>query len=330
MLKSVVSVVALIAAATALRPGTAAVAVTPADWADSHGPNRAACVVPYAPPADTGGLPFGVTDGPGGVWYSDGDTINRISHVRTTSFTVPSTDPTVNPDIGWLTWDGRDQIWFAARGTGAIGTISGSGAIRTIQVPDGINGTAVPHGFVVHPNDVWFTDQANDRIGDLSLSAGTFSFYQVPSGNPLGLIEGTDNDLYFTERAFDKVGRFDPRTGLFTEWALPTGAFPNRLVPTPDGSVWFTALYGGFVGQIKNGYLTTYPVDGGPVGITYYQGRLWTALSTSGGLAEISLRGRVLRIWSTPGDNPLQVAASRGKLWLTGITDVWSVDPACR
>jgi hypothetical protein len=45
-------------------------------------------------------------------------------------------------------------------------------------------------------------------------------------------------------------------------------------------------------------------------------------------LAEISLQGAVLRTWSFP-DQPLQVAASQGALWLTGQTNVWRVEPDC-
>ena len=44
----------------------------------------------------------------------------------------------------------------------------------------------------------------------------------------------------------------------------------------------------------------------------------------------LSLLGKVIRTWTTPGDNPLLVAASDGKLWMTGNAAVWSVDPNCR
>ena len=160
------------------------------------------------------------------------------------------------------------------------------------------------------------------------LRSGRFTFYTVPSAFPLGLVEAPDHDLYFTERSVDKVARLDPRTGLFTEWTLPTGAFPNRLAVTPDGAVWITALFGGFIGRIKDGVLRTYPIAGGPVGITYYRGHLWSALYSSGRLAEISLHGTVLRTWTIP-DQPLQVAGSNGRLWLTGAVSVWSIDPTC-
>jgi virginiamycin B lyase len=287
------------------------------------------CVRSFAPPPDARGSPFGVTAGPGGTWYGDGTTINKIHNGHTTSYVVPGASSSDDLAVGWLAWDGANHVWFAVRDDGRLGTITANGTIWTIQVPAGANGAAVPQGIVVHPGrDVWFTDQQNNRIGELSLTTHQFQFFQVPSEFPLGLVEGHDHDLYFTERSVDKVARLDPRTGLFTEWQLPAGAFPNRLAVTPDGSVWFTALFGGFLGRIHNGLLSMYPIDGGPVGLTYHGGRLWAALATSGGLAEVSLHGAVLRTWTIVADEPLQVAASHGKLWLTG-NDVWSVNPHC-
>jgi virginiamycin B lyase len=302
---------------------------TAAHAVETHA-DSSTCVRAFQPPPDTGDAPFGVTAGPGGTWYGDGTTISRIRDGRTTTWVVPGVDTSSSPGVGWLTWDGGTHIWFAVRSDGRLGTITGDGTISTVQVPDGADGQAVPQGIVVHPGrDVWFTDQANNRIGDLSLRSGGFTFYTVPSDFPLGLVEGRDHDLYFTERSADKVARLDPRTGLFTEWTLPAGAFPNRLAVTPDGAVWFTALFGEFLGRIKDGELRMYPIAGGPVGLTYYRGRLWASLFTGSGLAEISLHGTVLRTWTIP-DKPLQVAGSNGRLWLTGDVSVWSVDPDCR
>jgi DNA-binding SARP family transcriptional activator len=44
---------------------------------------------------------------------------------------------------------------------------------------------------------------------------------------------------------------------------------------------------------------------------------------------EIDAQRNVIRTRNTPGDNPLLVAASNGKLWMTGNGAVWSVDPSC-
>ena len=301
MLKAVATLTTMVLLSATLVPSAGAAPAASTLHPGVGGSGAAACVASYPSPADAGGRPFGVTAGPGGTWYSAGNTLNKIHRGSTTTYTVAGVDASDPVGLGWLTWDGRDTIWFAARADGRIGTITGDGTVTTIQVPDGANGPAIVQGFVLHPGrDVWFSDQDSNRIGDYSLITQQFTFYQTPSEGPQSLAEGHDGDLYFVERPVDKVGRLDPRTSLFTEWSLPAGSLPNRIITTPDGAEWFTALFGNYVGRIKDGYLTTYPVDGGPVGITYSAGRLWTALFTSGGLAELSLRGNVIRTWSTP------------------------------
>lgn len=302
-------------------------AAVPATAATHPGAARS-CIRSFAPPPDTGDAPFGVTAGPGGTWYGDGTTINKISHGRTTTYTVPHVNDRRNPGVGWLTWNGGNRVWFGVRSDGRLGYITGQGHIHTVHVPKGKIGTTVIQGIVVHPGrSVWFSDQENNRIGRYSLKTGKFTFWTVPTEQPQALLETHDGDYWFIERADDKVGRLDPRTGLFTEWTLPTGSFPNRLALTPDGSVWFTALFGNFFGRITHGVLHTYHVGGGPVGLTYARGALWTARFTHGGLSEVSRTGKVVRKWGIH-DELLQVAYSHGALWLTGAK-VWRVDPTC-
>lgn len=269
-------------------------------------------VTSYQPPDQEAG-PFGITAGPGGTWYSDGAYVNRINHGQTQHFTVPDED-----GVGWLTWNGTSSyIWFAGRGSGRIGTINGKGTLHEYQIPDGVNGRAVPQGIVLGPGPhVWFTDEANDRIGDLDTTTGAMTFHTVPSGDPLGLARGADGALYFTERGFDKIGRMAPN-GTFTEWNLLPGAFPNRLVLGPDGAIWFTELLTGQIGRIApDGTLTETPIDGGPVGITVGpDGNLYVALFDSQQLGRLDLSGHLTQTWHVPG--ALQVAGSRGDLWLT-------------
>ena len=249
MFKAVATLTTMIALSAALVPNAGAAPPASTPHPGVGGSGAAACIVSYPSPADAGGRPFGVTAGPGGTWYSDGNTLNRIHDGSTTTYTVAGVDASDTVGLGWLTWDGKDTIWFAAGADGRIGTITGDGTITTIQVPEGTDGPAVVQGFVLHPGrDLWFSDQLNNRIGDYSLTTDQFTFYQVPSEGPQSLAESRDGDLYFVERPVDKVGRLDPRTGLFTEWSLPAGSFPNRIITTPDGAEWFTALLGNYVG----------------------------------------------------------------------------------
>ena len=220
--------------------------------------------------------------------------------------------------VGWLTWDGASSyIWFAGRSSGRIGTINGKGEVHEYQIADGANGTAVPQAIVLGPGPhVWFTDQDNDRIGDLDTATGAITFHAVPSGDPLGLVRGADGGRYFTERGYDKAGRLAP-DGTFTEWDLQPEAFPNRLILGADGAIWFTELRAGRIGHIApDGALSETPIDGGPVGITAGpDGHLYVALWVSRQLGRLDLSGHLTGTWRVPG--ALQVASSRGELWLT-------------
>ena len=146
-----------------------------------------------------------------------------------------------------------------------------------------------------------------------------FTFWTVPTADPLGMVRGDDGDLYFTERSVDKVGRLDPATGLFTEWSLTAGAFPNRLTTTPDGSVWFTELDTSALGRIDtSGHLHQYPVVGGPVGIEYRFGHLFAAMYTAGRLTEFDLHAHAVRSWTLPGAvGVLQVSQRGHDIWVT-------------
>lgn len=276
-------------------------------------------VTVYTPPAGTDG-PFGVTPGPGGTYFAHGATIDRIDGRGTvTEFPVP--DP-ATADVGWLTTARDGTIWFADRGTGRLGTLDCHGQVREFQLPAGGGGPAVPQGIVLGPGPyVWFTDQANDVIGRLSVATGAVALHQVPTvgGFPLGLVRGVDGDLYFTERAVDKVGRLTP-DGTFREWNLTPGAFPNRIVVGTDHAVWFTELNTSAIARLDtHGTLTQTPIVGGPVGITLApDGHLYTVLYTSGQLARLDHSGHVQRTWTLPGAvGALQVVFSDHALWVT-------------
>ena len=271
-------------------------------------------VTSYTPVPSTDN-PFGVTQGPGGTWYADGDLVVQVNGDRQRAFDLPG-----DADAGWLAWDGSSSsIWFADRAQGRIGTVDGQGRVTEYQVPDGVNGTSVPHGFVLGPGPyVWFSDFDNGRIGRLDLTTSNFAFYDTPTpdSGALGLVRGPDGALYFTERNVDKVGRLAPN-GMFHEWSLDEGSFPNRIAVGPDGNVWFTELFGNKLGRIdSSGTLTEFPIDGGPVGITTGpDGQLYVALWLSSQVARVDTSGEVTAIWSVPG--ALQVGTSRDSVWAT-------------
>jgi streptogramin lyase len=300
----------------------------------SAGPAGRQCqaVRTFVPPAATD-RPFGITNGRGGIWIATGDRIDRLHNGSFHSFTL---DDAATADAYWLAWDHKSPyIWFSDGGNSRIGTLSDRGVFKDYDIPAGSGGPGGAGSLVVTKRFVWFTDSGNNRIGRFDRTSKTFAFYPVPTDNSevLGMARGHDGDLYFIERQAAKVGRLDPRTGKFKEWALTSGAFPNRMAVDPSGNVWFTELFAGLIGRIgPHGHLLQYHVAGGPVGLTYYHGALFTALYKSGKLAEVDLHGNVVRTWTLPhAGGVLQVAGRDGSVYVADhfANHVYRVDLAC-
>lgn len=286
-------------------------------------PAFAACEHPIGvrpTPPPFAGNPFGITAGPGGTWYGRGAGVDLIPAGGGPIQTYP-VDPAAA--MGWVATRGpaAHVVWFAERGTGRLGYLGLSGHPHEFQIPDGVNGTSVPQAIVFGgPRQVYFTDQANNRIGLLDTTTRAFTFWVIPTpdSETVGMTMGPDGDLYFSERGFDKIGRLDPRTGLFTEWSLTAGAFPNRFAVTPDGNVWFTELRTDQLGYIDpSGHLHEIATTGGPVGIVYSDGYLYAADFTAGQLTQIDLTGTITHTWALPhAKGVLQVAPSQGFIWV--------------
>jgi virginiamycin B lyase len=290
-------------------------AATATGLAAATGPAAAASVcanggVSSYPPPPATGTPFGITAGPGGTWYSDGNRIIRVrANGRIDQFALPDQDAA---NAGWLTWPGGDAVWFSDRGTGRLGIVDTHGHVVEYQVP---GSGASPNGQVVVNGIVWFTDPPTNRIGRLDPATGQFTMFPVPTPDswPLGITAGPDGAIWFTERLADKVARMST-DGTFTEWDLTPGAFPNRIIVGPDDAIWFTELRAGQIGRITTaGTLTQTPIDGGPVGITLGpDGNLYVALWTNQQLGRLDPSGHLTQTWNVPA---LNVASSRGDLW---------------
>jgi virginiamycin B lyase len=213
-------------------------------------------------------------------------------------------------------------MWFTERSTNKIGSVDNNGRVAEYVIP---TPRSTPQGLVVdETGNVWFTEQAGDKIGRLDPATGAITEYQVPTpaAAPLGLALGPDGALWFVERNAAKVGRMTT-AGEFTEYPLAPGSSPQRITTGPDGALWFTELGANMVGRITTaGALSEYSVPGGPVGITTVPGdqALYVVLFNASAVARIALDGTVTNQWATPSSNsaPLQIAAGSGReLWFS-------------
>ncbi len=108
-------------------------------------------------------------------------------------------------------------------------------------------------------NRLYISNGAYTRIYVVSLSGGTDSIFYSTSA-AYDLIAGADGNIWFTRAG--KIVKMTP-SGTSTAYDVPTGVKPNKLVGSPDGTVWFLDGHPSDPQQIgritTTGIVTTYP-----------------------------------------------------------------------
>jgi len=279
------------------------------------------CVTVYDTPAIGGEAPFGITRGPlKSQWFTYGDAIARIDGSgHLTRYPLP----TAGAITRWVTTDKRRRVWFTE--FGKVGWIrvhpDGSSSLREYATPYEDAGISA---LVIAPNHrAYFTEQLVGKIASVNIRTGAFREYDLPSNDPLGMTMGPDGALWFTDRANAKVGRMTLQ-GHVREWDLPATANIQRIVSGPDGALWFTDLNGNRLWRITTrGRLSSYPIAGGPVGISVGRDRqLYLTLFSNahGALVRVNLHGQITGRWELPGAAfALQNAPGHG-------FDIWVAD----
>ena len=233
-----------------------------------------------------GATPGHCVDGrDGGVWFSDGGPIGRVSTATgvATLFPLPSgsgaTDMTLGPD---------GALWFSDNGN-QIGRMTLAGAVTEYHVPTAFRGT---HSITVGPDGaLWFTSETA-QVGRMDVTGGGFRYYDLPeSAGDIyeqfsAITIGSDGNLWLgvlLNQGGSNVVRVTP-TGQITEFPLPGPADAVLdIVAGPDGALWFTEEAANKIGRITtSGVLTEFPLQrfgfpvGGPVGMTVGRdGAIW-------------------------------------------------------
>jgi hypothetical protein len=230
------------------------------------------------------------------------------------------------------------NLWYTEAqpnfGADRLGRITPAGAMTEFPAKQGYGITAGPDGAL------WST-VVGSTVGRMTTAGG---FTEFPVYAPVGAITaGPDSKLWFFEWGFPHgnggYGSIDRMTtgGVIgsTPWSAPnTFSTLGRIIPGPDGNLWFTEGSFGGVGKITtNGVITQYPVfqtypttikaiAAGP------DGRLWftgaphpgsgqpavAAITTNGSLVyyvtgaqstvtEFITAGPDGYLWATGGDN---------------------------
>jgi virginiamycin B lyase len=233
-----------------------------------------------------GATPAHCVDGrDGGVWFSDGGPIGRISTAtgEATVFPLPSgsgaTDMTLGPD---------GSLWFSDFEKNRIGRMTLAGAVTEYPLPTTFRG---PHSITVGPDGaIWFTSDTA-QVGRMEITGGGFRYFDLPESPGSiyaqfsAITTGSDGNLWLgvqLNQGGGNVVRVTP-DGQVTEFPLPGPAdWVLDIVAGPDGALWFTEEIANKIGRITtSGVLTEFPLPCArffcePAGITVGRdGAIW-------------------------------------------------------
>ncbi len=173
--------------------------------------------------------------------------------------------------------------------------------------------------------NLWFTEQATNKIGEISPS-GAVTEFTVPtaSSGPTGITSGPDGNIWFTEENAGKVGVFNIATSTFHEYSLGA-TFPVGITSGPNNDLWIVEQDGLAVAQMNtsgtvlNSFETTY---GGNYITEGPDGNLW--ITANAHIIKMTPTD-IQTVYSIPGASPAAigniVVGSNNNLWFADSTD---------
>jgi len=172
---------------------------------------------------------------------------------------------------------------------------------------------------------VWYTGQANGKVGRLDPQTGTVTEVALGAGAaPHGVIIGPDHGVWVTDQGLNAIVRVAPDTKKVRVFKLPrSGVAPHTAVFASPGTLWFTGN-AGFYGRLTlaTGKVDLYdaPRGAGPYGITATEdGDVYFANLNASYVAQVDTKtgtAAVLPALPTPDQGARRVwADSRGRIW---------------
>jgi virginiamycin B lyase len=187
------------------------------------------------------GFTGALTAGPEGVlWYTSKGKPDRIVRVtpggKVTGFALDGSEET---DMSGIAYGADGALWFTQSSSAldenpddAIGRIEADGHFTRWPLPDR---EGRPTRIVAGPGgDLWFTEEANDRIGRISTAGQIREFALPPGVSPTGLTVSGGQVWFSTTH---KVGRVS-RGGRISEWRIDSAVEITDIAPDPPRGVW--------------------------------------------------------------------------------------------
>ena len=109
--------------------------------------------------------------------------------------------------------------------------------------------------FAFGSDKVWFVDQVNGYLANLTPSTGQFFKRELgDDAGPHNLIVGNDGMVWFAGNLNGYIGRYDPKTDKIEriEMPDPEAGDPHTLVfDAEQKHIWFTVQHGNFIGRLR-------------------------------------------------------------------------------
>jgi virginiamycin B lyase len=219
------------------------------------------------------------------------------------------------------------SVWYTAQGLGGLGLLDPTtGKTRHIPLGPG----SAPHGVIVGPDGApWITDGGLNAIVRVDPETEEVRLFPLPENTGYVNLNTATFDhkgiLWFTGQS-GIYGRLDPDVGMVDVFRAPRGVGPYGISTTPEGSVYFASLAGGYIARInletENITVLQPPTqDQGARRIwSDSQDRVWFSEWNAGKLGQYNPFTNSWKEWQLPGNYPQPYAIfvdDKDMVWLS-------------
>ena len=229
------------------------------------------------------------------LWFTEDTAL--IDQLGRTSVGFAETDFPINTSLSLasgLTLGPDGRMWVAERGSSSIGAIATNAGAGARTTDFALTGTVHPAAIVSLAGNLWFTENATGKIGEMSISGAILNEFSAVA-NVDGLAAGPDGNLWFT--APGVVGRMTTGGSLAT---FPIASSnPTSITAGADGNLWFVDQGTNKIGSISTaGSVQEHPVPSSgafsastlipPSGITPgLDGNIWFTEQNTGKIGKL-------------------------------------------
>ena len=199
-----------------------------------------------------------VSDGRGGVWFSEQGT-DIVGHLTRSRRFREYRIPTKHGQPFALAVGADGNVWFTELGAGKIGQINAAGQIVEFSLH---NPKAQPYALAQGPDGrMWFTEYGAGKVGAID-GAGHVTEYPLSSVDPAPAgIASAGGSLWVTESRYDasRLAKVTVR-GAVHEYPFPSGEAQPFGIVASGGNLWIAELDGRIARADLSGRLSEYRV----------------------------------------------------------------------